>query len=81
MAKARKVYTPGSVPDKVRKVGRPRKAKETARGARTPYRKYSLEKLRQAVAAIKSKNMSMNAAAIHYKIPKATLHGHVKERL
>ena len=76
MTKARKVFTPGSKPVKHVSPGRPKK-KVMKKGTERKYNyrtRYNMEDLEFAIAACKQKRMTVREAALHYKVPKSTLH-------
>ena len=78
MVKAKKVYTPGSKgPPKHVSPGRPRKRKEVRKGTERKFNyrtRYDTEDLELAVKACADKKMTTREAALHFKVPKSTLH-------
>ena len=60
--------------------GRPKiKAKKVAKRPLNYRARYSQEELQNAVREVAEKRMSLREAAMHYGVPKATLHDRVKE--
>jgi transposase-like protein len=84
-AKARKVYTPGSKPPGNAFSpgrGRPKKAKDVRKGSmrKGNYRtKYSQATIELAIQDIQEKRLSLNKAAKHYNVPKATLSNRINQ--
>ncbi len=90
--KAKKVFTPGSGPQKKPSTsghklspgrGRPRKTKAPNRSRKGNYRhKYVSENLDKALAEVKAGRLSIRAAAKEFEVPKSTildrLHGVTK---
>ena len=74
MVKAKKVHTPGSRPSGP-SPGRPRKKARKGTERKLNYRsRYSQDKLERALHDVQNKKMSVREAAVHYKVPKSTLH-------
>jgi hypothetical protein len=84
-AKACKVYTPGSKPPGNAFSpghGRPKKAKDMRKGCmrKGNYRtKYSQATIELAIQDIQEKRLSLNKAAKHYNVPKATLSNRINQ--
>lgn len=63
--------------------GRPKKLRLNPGTARQGnYRnRYQLEKLDQAIHAVKNRRMTVTEAALHFKVPKSTLHDRIRQRV
>ena len=77
--KARKMLTPGTKPSKNKKSpgrGRPKVPGKMKGWSRVGnYRhKYTQDVLEKALKAVADKRMTLNEAAIHYGVPKTTMH-------
>lgn len=78
--KPKKVYTPGSGPDKGSPgVGRPRKDKAIPK-KRFKRLQYSQDKLEQAIQLVREKTMTMGEASRHFGIAKTTIYDRVKSK-
>ena len=74
MVKAKKVYTPGSRLSGP-SPGRPKKVARKGTERKLNYRsRYSQDKLERTLHDVQNKKMSVREAAVHYKVPKSTLH-------